>query len=287
MLRTSNLRLKYRALSVLLGVLLLAGCAKNEPEPAWIVIDELAVQAQAGLGTSQHQLTEVYAYSPTRLLGIFPVPGRIPVLEFGSVQIDLFPGIRANGIKASPDIYPFLSRYRTTLDLAPGSFDTIQPVFVYDDLSQLKLHETCDGSISFLKELQTGYPLTIDTLDVFEGTGSATFRVDETNTVFEVASIPLDLPQNGTPIYLEMHYKNEIPFLIGLEGRDAVISGAKDYVVGLNPRESWNKVYISLTDAVNLSELEEYKLLIRTDLPFDGSVTEGRVWIDNLKLFTL
>lgn len=267
------------------GLLLSSGCDKAEELPAWIVIENYSVEVLPGQGTADHQITEVYAYTPTRFLGAFPVPGRIPILETGATQIDLFPGIRANGIKASPDIYPFLSRYRQTIDLIPGHVDTVKPVFAYDPIAQIRFVEDFEGGIKTFGELINGKMLEIVSDDVFEGAGSGRITLDSLNPLFEIASIPYtDLPLNGTPIYLEVNYKNDVPFVFGISGSSAILPSYRQFAVGLNPRETWNKVYISLTNTINTAQLDNTKIIVFAALPTNFTGGEAHVWIDNIKL---
>ncbi len=267
------------------GLLLMSACDKAEELPAWIVIEDYDVEVLPGQGTADHQITEVYAYTPTRFLGVFPVPGRIPILKTGATQIDLFPGIRANGIKASPDIYPFLARYRQTVDLVPGNVDTIKPVFTYDPISRIRFVEDFEGGIKTFGELIKGKMLEIDSDEVFEGIGSGRITLDSLNPLFEIASISYtDLPLNGTPIYLEVHYKNDVPFVFGISGSSAIIPSYRQFAVGLNPRETWNKVYISLTNTINQAQLSNTKIIVFAALPTNFTGGEAHVWIDNIKL---
>ncbi|MCF8237438.1 MAG: hypothetical protein K9I85_04725 [Saprospiraceae bacterium] len=265
-------------------LILILSCNKEEPVPAWVIIPEYQVMTTPDQGTALQKITEVYAYTTSSFLGVFPIPGKIPILEFGETQLDLFPGIRANGIKSTPDIYAFFSRSRQTLDLQPGKFDTIVPVYTYDPLVKIRMVENFESSIKWFTTQTAGYPLEITTDNEIEGK-AGTFLVDETEPIFEVATPAFtDIPLNNTPIYLEMHYKTEIPFLIGLEGSSPLVPNAKQYIAGVNAKDEWNKIYFSLTDAFNLSDLESYKVIIRADLPINGSVDSGRVWIDNIKL---
>ncbi|MEZ5032497.1 MAG: hypothetical protein R2787_13965 [Saprospiraceae bacterium] len=260
-------------------------CNKEEPIPSWVIVPEYQVVTTSDQGTNRQKITEVYAYTTSSFLGVFPLPAKIPILENGMTTLDLFPGIRANGIKSTPDIYPFLERSRTSVDLQPGKLDTIVPVFAYDPIARIRLVENFEGSIKWFTTQTSGHPLEITTGNEFEGK-AGTFVVDEQEPIFEIATPAFtDIDLNGTPIYLEMHYKNEVPFLIGLEGSNPTIPQAKQYIAGVNARDDWNKIYFSLTDAFNLSDLDEYKVIIRADLPLSG-VQDGRVWIDNIKLVT-
>lgn len=266
------------------GLLLTLSCNKEEPIPAWVIIPEYQVTTTPDQGTAAQKITEVYVYSTSSFLGVFPIPGKIPILEYGTVQLELFPGIRANGIKSTPDIYGFFTRTKHTLDLQPGKFDTIIPMYTYDPAVHIRMVENFDGSIKWFTTQIAGYPLEMTANTEFEGR-AGTFTVDEAEPIFEVATPAFsNIPQNNTPIYLELHYKTEIPFLIGLEGSSSSIPKAKQYIAGVNAKDEWNKIYFSLTDAINLSDLESYKVIIRADLPINGSVDSARVWIDNIKL---
>lgn len=265
--------------------ILLGSCNKREDIPSWIVVEEYDINILPGQGTAQHQLTEVYAYTSTRFLGVYPIPGRIPILETGSTQIDLFPGIRANGIKASPDIYPFLSRYRQTVDLVPGKIDTIKPVFVYDPVSVIRFIEDFEGGIHVFTEQITGKQMEVVQDEVFEGTSSGRITLDSLNPIYEVVSLSYtDIPINGTPIYLEVHYKNDIPFVFGIAGSSVLLPQYRQFAVGLNPRETWNKVYISLTDVITTALLDDTKIIIFASLPINHTGGQANIWIDNLKL---
>lgn len=271
----------------LLAILTGAGwsCNKEEPVPSWVIVPGYEVVTTSDQGTNRQKITEVYAYTTSSFLGVFPIPGKIPILESGQTSIDLFPGIRANGIKSTPDIYPFLERSRTSVNLQPGTFDTIVPVFTYDPLARIRLVENFEGSIKWFTNQLAGHAMEITTGNEFEGK-AGTFLVDEQEPIFEVSTPAFtDIALNGTPIYLEMHYKNEVPFLIGLEGSNPTVPQAKQYIAGVNARDDWNKIYFNLTDAFNLSDLDEYKVIIRADLPLSG-VESGRIWIDNIKLVT-
>lgn len=266
-----------------IGLILMMSCNKEEPVPAWVIIPEYQVMTTPDQGTASQKFTEVYAYTTSSFLGVFPIPGKIPVLEYGPVQLELFPGIRANGIKSTPDIYGFFTRTKHNLDLESGKADTLVPVYTYDPQAKIRMVENFDSSIKWFTTQIAGNPLGLTSGTEFEGR-AGTFTVDEAEPIFEVATPAFtDIPLNNTPIYLEMHYKTEIPFLIGLEGSSPSVPNAKQYIAGVNAKEEWNKIYFSLTDAFNLSDLDSYKVVIRADLPSNG-VDSARVWIDNIKL---
>lgn len=264
----------------------MSSCDEPEPTPSWVIVESPSVETFPGQGTALHQLTEVYVYTKSSFLGVFPLPARIPVLEEGSVQIDLFPGIRANGIKAFPDIYPFLSRYRETLDLVPGSFDTIRPVFTYDPISRIRFSEDFEGGIKTFGTNVDGNPLeVVSGSEVLEGAGSGRIRLDTIENYFEIESTSFtDIPANGTPVYLEIQYRNEVPFFIGLSGSSALRPTYKAFPLGLNPSNSWNKVYVNLTDILGAARLDVVRINLGAALPEGHPGGQAFIWIDNIKL---
>lgn len=262
----------------------LTGCDKEEPVPAWLVIEDYDVVTFQGQGTNRHQIQDVYVYTPSRFLGVYPIPCRIPILEEGEISIDVFPGIRANGILALPDVYGFLGRYTTQVNLQPNQFDTIRPQFEYDPVARIRFIDDFEGSVKVFSETREGIPAQVDTDTVFEGSGSGRLTVDQTNRICEVVSPPFtEVPLNGTPNYLEMHYKNEVVFFVGIAG---ISQGTGEYVVyevGLKPSDTWKKVYISLEDIITRNLAEVVRVAIRAEMPPGDERTEANVWIDNVK----
>ena len=102
---------------------------------------------------------------------------------------------------------------------------------------------------------------------------------------FEIESTAFtDIPANGTPVYLEIQYRNEVPFFIGLSGRSALLPSYKAFPLGLNPSDSWNKVYVNLTDILGAARLDEVRINLGAALPEGHPGGEAYIWIDNIKL---
>lgn len=274
-----------------LGLLALGGmaflnwnCNKPEKIPAWIYVSGYDINVFGSQGTANHQLTEVYAYSPTRFLGAYPIPGLIPILEDGPTKIDLFPGIRANGIKAFPDVYPFLTTFSANIDLKADHIDTIRPSFTYHPIAKFRMIEHFEDGVTHFKQTLFGQQMIVTT-DAFEGTYSGEISLSKNEPIFEcVSPIIPEIPANGTPIYVEINYRNEVPFIVGLMGEVAGIIDVKEYHVGLRPSNTWNKVYISLTDPVNIGNVKDFRLLIRADFQSSDTTIVQKVWVDNIKL---
>lgn len=95
---------------------------------------------------------------------------------------------------------------------------------MYDPIAQIRFVEDFEGGIKTFGELINGKMLEIATDDVFEGTASGRITLDTLNQLFEIATISYtDLPLNGTPIYLEVNYKNDVPFVFGISGSSSIL----------------------------------------------------------------
>jgi hypothetical protein len=89
----------------------------------------------------------------------------------------------------------------------------------------------------------------------------------------------------GDFIFLEMHYRNNVPIVVGLyiELTDLTIEERSFLVV--NPSEDWNKIYVNFTPIVNETvDALNYKIYI------EGYNSDGEdnafIMLDNLKLVT-
>ena len=91
-----------------------------------------------------------------------------------------------------------------------------------------------------------------------------------------------DLPQVGSPVYLEMDYKCNHNVVAGAYVNYLTTVVNKN-LVNITPKEDWHKIYINLTktvsEAIGNQSIKFYLNLHRTD-------TTDAVWFkfDNLKL---
>ena len=98
-------------------------------------------------------------------------------------------------------------------------------------------------------------------------------------------SVPMsDLPVDGTPAFLEFHYKTELPVEVGIQG--ITLSGQKfpKYFYLLKPNEEWNKIYLELTPYLEESVLPGYKILFRATYPSEATVPSFKILIDNIQV---
>ncbi len=269
-----------------------------EPIPAYIYVQPFELSADAATeGSNSHKISDVWVFAGGQNIGVYSLPAIVPVLLEDNLDLQLFPGIKNNGIAASPVIYPFYDRYRFSGQLESARIDTINPSTSYIDNARFSLIERFDDSHTFKFDLDgnlnTRIEITNNAEDVFEGGGSGRIQLDTINSIVEVASQAsfADLPDNGQSIYLEMDYKSEIELAVSLVGFDVSGSSFPGTVLFLNPKSEWNKVYFDVTDTVLFfkdAATAGFRILIAARMPknTNGQFTMDRakILVDNVKL---
>lgn len=278
-----------------LGLIWLAasffGC-KDEPEqiPAYIQLEPYTVNAPGGL--AWQKLPFAWVYVNTLPVGAYSPGKPFPVLAEGEADVVVFPGINANGIADTPDLYPFLVRYDTKVTLTPGQTTTIRPETRYDTDAKAPWTDRgeFDGSTLVFEDLDQDFATSIvfDTDSAYAGR-SARMVVDTAHALMAVGSEWVaGLPVTGDrEIWMEMHYKNDVPFELYLFGRNSFGSETSQPIYLFQSKAEWNKIYINLTPAIVESVQEEYRVVFRLPLPNDGtkfSQPRATVQLDNLRL---
>jgi len=206
-------------------------------------------------------------YVNNKLIGAFELPSTIPVLTSGKQRITILAGIKKNGLSYERLAYPFYEAYNIEREFVPSVVDTLMPVVGYR--SGLKfpwLEDFEDGSVSMEG---SGANTTHDSLyitgladDVYDYNGttnkfSGKVTMPAGLQFFENSTIELfDLPRGGQEIYLELNFKCNTEFALGMYPINAqVVTGFP--VVNLfstvdsDGKMQWKKVYISLKEDVN------------------------------------
>ncbi len=260
----------------------------EEDIPAYVEILPFEyVPEQGGLNSSK--ITDGWFYVNGEFLGAFDLPKTIPVLQEGTHDIIVDPGIKENGINNTPNIYPFYERYTTTVNLVRGEVTTIQPTTTYDEnTATIVFEEDFEGSDNkFTSEI------TNVSTEVGEGNGSGFFALNKDNlpslTFFsiQVEEFPI---QNG-PAFLEVDYKTDVPIFFGVAGFDLLgqqTVAALDF--GVNAKDEWNKVYFNYTDimrTMDQNNTQFYQIRVSAQIPtINGEFTmeNAEIRLDNIKL---
>lgn len=279
-------------------LLSLSACDWINPEetiPAYVEIAAPSLTTSVGQGTNSAKITEVWVFVDNEFSGAFPIPARVPVLKSGEVTVRVEAGIRENGLRSTPDIYPFYTPFEETVNLVANETVKIAPEITYRTNSQLAFIEPFEGGGSIFQTVVTGTAasrMRINETQPFEGLGSGEILLTTSDPFVEIATSPRyrDLLSNGNVVYVEMDYLSDVPLSVGIL---AYRSGQEDpvaftYQAGFNPSETWNKIYFNLTPVIFSSNAEEFQIVLRAGLPLGEDFTftqeTGRVWLDNIKL---
>jgi hypothetical protein len=259
-------------------------CVKENEVPAYIYIPSFTLTTTSGQGTAAHKITDVWVYVDGNVQGIYQLPAQFPVVDIGKHDIQLYPGVRNNGIKSNPVIYPFLNSFTEKLDLASGKIDTMRPTTTYINDTNFKILENFENGNTLTVDRDNTPAIRFGQMDNgFEGK-CAGLTMTKTNSYFEKGiSIKAQLPDALQSVYLEIHYKTQSPLSVGVFGSSTTNTiGLTTYKVTLFPTDVWNKTYINLTNEVKAMRLTDYQIVFKSLLP--DSISTATVLIDNIKL---
>ena len=274
----------------LIVFLVLASCNKTKlkaPEAAFIVINNPTVLTNPTIqGTNSHKITDIWYYVDDNFKGVFPIGSIMPVIGTGNSKITLFAGIKNNGISATRLPYEFYQGHLINQYFESGKTYTFSPVFEYLTGAVFPTEGCEDYEGSGVKYFSVGDSSTVvisDINKVFGGIGHSVFMsMSNSKPTSQIkTSTSMSLPVGGTPIYLELNYKCNQPFEVG------VIAGTTEVrpALTVNSSPEWNKIYIQLSQAVSTQPTYNYyDIYIKATKQSDVPTPE--IYIDNIKLVT-
>ena len=265
----------------------------SEPLPTRIELQPFNFQIEPGQGSAQNRITEVWVYyGNNTLLGAFWPPVTVNFLEEGPTNFIFRPGIRNNGILDDAIAYPMFEEYTINLNASPGSVFTVSPVTNYKP--EVVFSFLCDFELDnpFVDNRDTvsASNLIRSTTDPFEGDYSGEIIMSESAYFIEVGHL---LPLGGLPVdgvratYLEFRYKSEVDMSIGLLGYNLTGQSFSNFFYLVKASDEWNMLYIDLTDQLEQSQLDAYKILFRSLYPSTSTEPEYHIFLDNIKVVHL
>jgi hypothetical protein len=268
-----------------------------EDIPAYVWIAPFEVQTNPTTqGTASAKITEVWLSVEGTFAGVFPLPAKIPLLNTGKTRLKLEAGIKDNGIGSSPEIYPFFQALEYDLELKANEIDSIRPRVTYRGGIRFALLENFENNSHVFQTLVTGNEsnrMSITSAGAFEGRGAGLIQLSTTHPAVELATqgVYTGLLAKGAAVYLELDYKAEVPLTVGVIGyKSGGFGGAGliQYSAGFNASAEWNKIYFNLTRVVADSKLDDYQIILKTEIPknADGTINRpnAKIWLDNIKL---
>lgn len=263
--------------------LLLASCGlKKEEIPAYVHVSDYTLEAGGVAGSNSNKIDGVWVIQSSQEQGVYEFPATFPILSTRGSELLLLAGITVNGISTTRASYPFYNSYRYDRPLIPGEVDTIIPEWEYADFASFVFVEDFESGNDFINLKRTSVPS-----EVFEGNVSGKMVRDTTvaSAYFEAENAAsYFIPRTSPYVYLELDYKNNTSFGIGLKSSIANDPRTITYIkLNVNPQEDWNKLYVNLYPDIQNLDADEYKIVFRVQ---DQTIPdeEVEVYFDNIKL---
>ncbi|HSF88671.1 MAG TPA: hypothetical protein VLA46_04590 [Saprospiraceae bacterium] len=264
----------------------------EEPKPTIVHLQPFDFQIEPGQGSGNNKITETWVYANGNYLGAFTPPVDIYYLDQGETRFTLYPGIRNNGIAADPVQYPLFAVDSFEFMAGEGVDIEIQPVTSYKSGTVFSLIADFELSNLFTDNRDTvsASNLIRSSVDVFEGQYAGQMVLSQAANFIEVGHVvPMSgLPADGIrPTYLEIRYKSEIEFSIGILAIELDGQSFSNFFYLVRPSPEWNMLYIELTDLIEASATPAYKILFRSLYPSGSPEPEYNIFLDNIKVVHL
>lgn len=290
-----------RALPFLALCLFLNACElfnSDEDIPAYIHIDDIVLATLSSEGSSVDNITDAWVFVNGDLLGAWELPATIPILASGSNRIEVRAGVTTNGIDASRMQYPFFVRSTHEMTLVPGTIDTIVPLVQYEAGIQIFLEDFDDVGVLITTDANSDTALALTTVpdEVYEGTGTGVVHLDINHpAILMVTDENFLLPKNGDPAFIELDYKCNSEFAVGIIAYTPS-QVTKELKIILKPTflddgttMAWNKIYIQIEDKAQLyQDATDFEVYLEMGILEDDNgiplVANPALFIDNLKV---
>ncbi len=284
------MRMRLKNLKLALPLLILTGfyaCRQKASEPMYLLIEPFRVSTnQVTQGTSLQTISEAILYIDEKPAGVYHLPAKVALTMTGVHNIKVAPAIIENAIASNPRFaYTFMNPYDTTINMSGGSI-MLNPRLDYRTSTKFELIEDFENPVLlFQKTSYNNDTLLRDSNDIngLEPGGHYGFSPVQNGHTLEYATKnEYDLPSASiSSTFLEIHYKTELPLVIGIYSLEPQVIN-KVPVVVLNPKDTWTKAYINLsTDVSERPPGTRFKIFFGS---LNTSGSTKNVFIDNIKL---
>lgn len=292
-------------------VILLFSCKKfkgSQEIPAYLRIEPWTLTTNYDVeGAATHAITDAWVYIDGNLHGCFELKNHddgqyvlVPVLNKGSHKLQIYPGVKLNGIASTRIQYPFYKPYVCRKDLVEGEIDTLRPFTHYysidstlmrfkmqedfEEINNIKLYRI-DTTYAELCQIshRTDQNAWLDPLDTINHYRSGHVHLGDSIRRMGLASGELyDLPTVGNYVLMEMDYKCSTEILVGLylmSSQEGLIDKELYYLRASN---SWKKVYLNFSPTITENNHATYvKFYLKGAVEAGG---EADFYFDNIKL---
>lgn len=257
-------------MGILLPLVWNSGCnfpSQGGGEPSsWLKVDSFSLKLPQGQGLATHNITDVWVFSNSILVGCFGLPAFVPIRAEGKTRISIYAGTFANGMRSFRIEYPFYSGIDdTSFIMKPGSVHTLNPVINYRSKVQFPFRFSEDFEFSTTGWDSAAFSnVPFKTLSASEaecsncGDKVGFLETPVSNTLINMGMITKDridvrrLP-GLRPAYLEFDYKTTLETRMGcyLYNADGVYLGLTNDLVLNDSQGKWRKMYYLLNNDFN------------------------------------
>ncbi len=280
-----------RISGILLLILFFYGCSKEQlkaPDAYFFKINKVSVvvSTPSVQGTTSHKITDLFLYVNGNFRGAYPSGKTLPIASWGGTKILIYPGIKNNGISTTRIPYEFLSPIQIDTSLNNGDVVNRDLNFSYKPNAVFHWNEDFEGfgtitgiTMKMSGNADTSFSVVSNDPNVFEGTKCILMSGFSGTSVDQIESnSQFTLPLSGAVVYLELNYKCnqdfEVGVVAGTEYRSVEIIPAKDY---------WNKIYIQLSSAISVQpNYSKYGIYFKAI----NEVSAPQIFLDNIKVIS-
>lgn len=262
----------------------------NPPEtiPSYISVDSVMLMTNSPEeGTSIHSISDCWLYVDNKLIGVFEVPFKVPVLASGIQSIQIEPGIKNSGGDANRDIYPMMYGYYINAELKPGEVLELKPEFSYRPVVFDLIEDFEDIGIEFEVSAESDTNIVLVGGSEAEQGKSMYIALDDSRPNFECRSTKLYEIEKKGSVYLEISFKCTDPFNFGLfsfEYNGTSASEVRKNIYYFKPSDTWKRVYIDLNYFVINTSGTQFRLFFTAIRPDEAASDKTEIYIDNIKL---
>jgi len=276
----------------IISFFIFSSCVKNNPDPAWLEVTEWTLLSNAELSGQEGELSQnfsdAWVYIDDKIVGVFEVPFKIPILAEGNVNIKIYPAIRNNGISATKKIYPFAQLFELNATLVKNQTLTINPTTKYygetnfwiEDFENVTLAIE-DDPVSQANIVKDNDPLILEW-----GNYYGKVELTSLDSIWVAyTSGAMYLPR-GQEVYMEVDYYNTNNLITGVIGisSSSIVNNQNIQLNDQKPEEvKWKKIYIDLKEIITNSPNAEYFKMSFQALLDEGD-SQGVIIMDNIKV---
>lgn len=295
-----TMRKKYSSILLVCGLglfyLAISSCKKlNPPEtvPCYGHIDSIGMKVITGQGTASAAITCAWVYVDDEPVGAFDLPCTFPMLASGGTHtISIYPGVIVDGMTSTRNKYPFYTYSQKDINITEGGITKFTDTAKYTSSTIFSFQEDFEGpgSIHISKNSGDTGMFKVGAPDAFEGASSGEVVLDSNASMNHISYIgvsdTMTLPHDGTPVFMEINYKSNNLFTMGVFYKDAVTGNyiQRPIWVSAFPTSGWTKMYIDLGPMVaNLNgPFMVYFSMVRS-----YGNPEAKLLLDNIKVLHL